>query len=243
MVLRKGTNRAEQVAAGFVAIAASGLTGGCQGPVDPPPPPLQCDDAGQGQTLDPTANLQGTRLTVLVDDWSPFHYEVPTSWEAVSVSEVAGASLVDVRVEGNTITVELDLDGPEVVSGSFTLQGNLKAAGGLDCTVRRTFGFTIASGTVSIASARSRDLPLLALQPAEILVAAQDGRRIELVGRTRYEGAHTYAWKITGGNILSREGNRMIWMAPGEPGLYGLELVVDYGRDGLAIDSIVFEVV
>jgi len=120
-----------------------------------------------------------------------------------------------VQIEDDTITIGLELDGPEVVSGAFTVQGQLK----------------------------SRDLPLLALQRAEILVTAQDGHRFELVGRTRYEGAHTYEWRVTGGDILLQHGNRMIWMAPGEPGLYGLELDVVYGRDGLAIDSIVFEVV
>jgi hypothetical protein len=65
---------------------------------------------------------------------------------------------------------------------------------------------------------------------------------VDLEASTPFGGAHTIAWTVTGGEIVSQDGARLRWRLPSEVGLYQAELVVDYGPRGLSLDTLVLEV-
>ncbi|MBI5303849.1 MAG: carboxypeptidase regulatory-like domain-containing protein [Chloroflexi bacterium] len=46
-----------------------------------------------------------------------------------------------------------------------------------------------------------------------------------------------YRWSVSGGTLIEEQ-TRVIWQPPAEPGRYLLQLVADWGADGLAVDSI-----
>ncbi|MFQ5678750.1 MAG: hypothetical protein ACE5HP_04760 [Gemmatimonadota bacterium] len=248
MTRRRRKRLVDRVTTGTVALT-SGLVGckeattGCSGcndngAVDPPPPPLQCDQVNEGQTLRASASVQGTSLDVTID-----HQASRQGWRSVSITEVQGATLSGLRIAGTRVNVTLALESATTSQGSFKLEGELQGPmEGSTCTVRRTFNFTISDGTVEVAVLSDGTLPLAARQRAEILLVAQDGRRVEVKGRTPYLGPRRFAWTISAGRVLEAEGDRLVWEVPPGPGFYQVELVVDYGDDGLALDTLAFEV-
>lgn len=46
-----------------------------------------------------------------------------------------------------------------------------------------------------------------------------------------------YRWSVSGGT-LTDEGERVTWLPPDEPGRYLLQVVADWGADGLAVDAV-----
>jgi hypothetical protein len=50
------------------------------------------------------------------------------------------------------------------------------------------------------------------------------------------------SWSVSGGAMLAREGSRLLWRLPAEPGLYQAELVIDYRDGGLSFDTLALEV-
>ncbi|MFQ5678751.1 MAG: hypothetical protein ACE5HP_04765, partial [Gemmatimonadota bacterium] len=221
--------QAERMAAGIAALATSGLSG-CNdnGAVDPPPPPFSCDLVDEGETLRASATVEGTRLDVSVEQPGS------SSWRSVSVSDVQGATLVSLRVSGGKVDVVMELEALGTSQGSFTFEGELHVpSANLTCGVRRSFRFTISDGTVEISLVSER-LPLAAGDRAEILLVAREGRRVEVRGRTPYREPRAFAWAVSAGRVLVSEGDRLVWEVPPEPGFYQVELVVDYGDDGLA---------
>jgi len=50
-----------------------------------------------------------------------------------------------------------------------------------------------------------------------------------------------YRWSVSGGALIE-EGNRATWVPPVEPGRYLLQVVADWGAEGLAVDSMVLAV-
>ena len=65
---------------------------------------------------------------------------------------------------------------------------------------------------------------------------------MELEATTPFRGARTIAWNVSGGEIVSRDGVRLRWRLPAEPGLYQAEVVMDYGPSGLSFDTLALEV-
>lgn len=50
------------------------------------------------------------------------------------------------------------------------------------------------------------------------------------------------AWTVSHGTIDTADADRARWRLPEEPGIYQVQLVVDYGDDGLGFDAMVLEV-
>ena len=219
-----------------VALATSGLSS-CQdnGAVDPPPPPLECNAVGGGQTLSASATVAGRQLRVTV---------VSGGFGAligVQVSNVVGGAARTVIPNQSPVVVVIDLADDTVTSGAFTLSGTILGAMGERCAVSRTFTFAIGPAGVVIASADA--LPLPARQQARIAMVAREGHEVELQATTPFDGPRTVLWSVTGGEVLAREGARLRWRLPTEPGLYQAELAVDYGASGLSFDTLVLEVI
>ncbi len=57
---------------------------------------------------------------------------------------------------------------------------------------------------------------------------------------TAWSGARC-TWNVSGGTLIE-EGNSVTWEPPLEPGRYLLQLVADWGYEGLAVDSLVLTV-
>lgn len=227
----KAKSRKAAAGAG-IALATAGLSSCKDSGGDPVPPPLQCNTVDQGETLSATATLAGTELRATIRNRSL------SSWTAAEITSVSGGSVRPVTL-GEPLTVLIDLTDETVRSGSFTLSGTLR--GGIsECTVTRTFNFTIGPGGVVVASAE--ELPLAARQQARIALVARDGQDVELEATTPFRGAQTIAWTVSGGEIVSREGARLRWRLPARAGLYQAELVIDYGPRGLSFDTLALEV-
>jgi hypothetical protein len=222
----------KRAAAGVsVALATAGLSS-CHnnGAVDPPPPPLECNRVDQGQTLTASATLVGSELRVTIRN------SAPGRWASVEVTGVTGGVARPVQA-AEPLMVLIDV-GDGVTTGSFTLRGTMSGFG--TCTVSRTFTFTLGPSGVVVALAT--ELPLSALQQARITLLSRDGRDVRLQATTPFGGPRTVAWSVTGGEVLSREGSGLHWRLPAEAGLYQAELLVDYGTQGLSVDTLVLEV-
>jgi len=228
--------KSKKAAAGAtVALATAGLSS-CNdnGAVDPPPPPLECNRVGDGQSLTATATVVGTELRVTISN-SSF-----STWSAAEITSVTGGTVRPIASR-QPLTVVIDLADDTVRSGSFTLRGTLMGfAGTPQCTVLRTFTFRLAPDGVIVGSAA--ELPLSALQQARIALASRDGREVELEATTPFLGPRTVTWSVTGGEIVAREGSGLRWRLPAQAGLYQAELVIDYGSFGLSVDTLVLEV-
>jgi hypothetical protein len=227
-------DKSKTLAAGAtVALATSGLSS-CQdnGAVDPPPPPLECNSVGRGETLSAAGSLAGRQLRVVVGATNG-------ALTGVQISSVVGGVARPVEASAFSVTVVIDLD-PGVASGSFTLAGTLEGFPAARCPVVRTFTFTLGPAGVVVAS--TGDLPLPARQQARIMMVAREGHEVELEATTPFQGPHTVLWTVTGGEVVSREGARLRWRLPDAAGLYQAELAVDYGRSGLSFDTLVLEV-
>jgi hypothetical protein len=227
--------KSRSLAAGTsIALATAGLSScGGNGGVDPPPPPLECNTVDNGETLTATATLTGREMQITIRNSSS------TTWASVNVTAVAGGTARPLH-PAEPLVVVIDLTDDTVTRGSFTLSGMLQGFGNTRCAVTRGFSFTIGSGGVVVASAM--DLPLPARQQARIALVAREGHDVDLEASTPFGGAHTIAWTVTGGAIVSQEGARLRWRLPPEAGLYQAELVVDYGPRGLSLDTLVLEV-
>ncbi len=86
-------------------------------------------------------------------------------------------------------------------------------------------------GTVSQAP-----LPLAEIRTVDILWG--DGLTFQV--ETPWTGAR-YRWSVSGGTLRG-ENEQVAWEPPAEPGRYLLQLVADWGYEGLAVDSLVLTV-
>ena len=249
----------EKVATGTgIALASVGLTTCNFGAVDPAPAPLDCKAVGGGQDITATGVLQGDVLTATLTRTGP-----PANFTAATVTDVRDATLIDAGIAsnlgngGSSILVRLRLppldngDGgapdagtPALIAGSFTLMATLQDGfGNVTCNVTRTFHFTVAGDTIQVAERSA--MPLGARHATSIALLTQDARELVLQARTRFRGARKAEWSASGGSISTTTGDLVRWSLPEEPGLYQLELVMRYGEDGedgMAIDTMTFEV-
>lgn len=241
MGLRDQAKKAAASAAGM-AFATSGLSS-CNdnGAVDPLPPPLECSTVNAGQSLAATATRMGDTVQVTLTNEHPH-----ATWQVRGVTNVVGATIAEIVLpEARTrqpLRIAFALDNPSTTTASFTLEAQL-FGNDVTCDVQRTFTLTISGGDVQIALTPRDRLPLAARQPAEIVVGARDGTTVELGARTRYWGLYEARWSATDGELDRRDGPRVRWTLPSQPGVYQLELLLDYGADGLALDTLLLEVV
>jgi hypothetical protein len=241
--------KAKKATAAGVAIATTGLSGcGESIVVDPLPPPLTCSSVNEGQTLVATAERVDRALSVMIRHNPSNDDQLATHWRSAEVTDLTGVSVVNVVKapdgESTALLVTFLLDSDITSSGSFTLSGVMVGTQGNECNVTRTFSITVDGQEVIVAQLQgnSHDLPLVTREPAQVVVAQQDGRELELLAHTRYTGEYEARWSVTGGELGNQVGERTSWRLPAEAGLYQVRLVVDYGREGLAVDAMTWEV-
>jgi hypothetical protein len=232
----KQTARQVATAGAGVALAAAGGQCGCNGAVDPPPPPLVCADVSQGETLVASGSVQGTTFLVTIG-----HAQQGT-WRSAEVVDLHGVSLVSLTgLGGHDLAVKLQLASDATRSGSFTVRGQL-ASDGTVCDVHRTFTFTLGAQVV-IAALDARSMPLASRHPAEIALLRRSGLEVELEARSGFDGPFRCTWFVSGGELLQQTGRRARWRLPEERGFYQAQLVLDYGSPGMAFDALSLEVV
>ena len=233
---------AKKVAASAgVALATTGLSS-CNdnGAVDPLPPPLQCNTVNNGQQLGVTANRTADTVSVTVRNNSA------STWRVDRVTSVSGATILSTTLPqagtNQPLGILLKLASATTTEARFTVEATLTGFQLETCAVTRTFILTISAGGVQVSVADTDELPLAARQKASIVVARQDGNLLELFSRTPYRGTTDTSWSVTGGELDARSGETVRWRLPLTPGLYQVELVIDFGVDGIAFDALVIEV-
>lgn len=231
----------------IVSMATVGLTM-CNsgGAVDPAPSPLVCRDGGNDE-FGANGTVSGSMLTLRVN--------AQESWKGTpSLSNVVGATVVSIAILPNSnvgqVTIILDVSGGDAgdaggpsTSGSFTLKGEI-TDGNVTCAVSHDFKWSISNGNVQIA-ALDDPLPLRRRDPASIEMMGRvdlpsGGGEVQL----RATGAgpkDSVTWTATDGSLAQDEGT-VRWTLPSEPGLYQIEVLVDRGSDGVALDTLVMEV-
>jgi hypothetical protein len=242
---------------GGVAIASAGLTTCDFGAVDPAPPPVDCKAIGGGQQLKASGTYDGNSVVVSITGTT---FDV--IWKTAQVTGFTGASAANVQVTGTNqslsvpVVVTLTINagdggtpqdggtgdgGVPMIAGTFDFAATVADYRGTTCDIKRTFSFQVQQGAVLLAQ-RDALLPLGARQEAVIAVLERDGAELLLEARTPYLGSRRVDWTVTGGATRAEAGERLGWRLPPEPGLYQVELVVDYGDDGLSFDTLAFEV-
>ena len=101
---------------------------------------------------------------------------------------------------------------------------------------------SIGSTGVQVAETNLDSLPLSARHAAQIAVLGRAGRTLSLEARTKYGGPHVVSWEVTGGELDTSEARRVQWTLPTVPGIYQAEVLLDYGADGIAFDTLMLEV-
>jgi len=238
--------QAKRIAAGAsVALATSGLSNcrdGGGGVVDPPPPPLQCDLLDMGQSLAATATRAAD--TVRVDVRSTLGYE---TWQVNRVAAGSGATLLSARLPSahtrEHLEVTLRLDSDSTTTASFTIAATLYGLSDDTCSLERTFHLALSDGGVQVSLGAGDPLPLAARQRAAIMLAGRTGRVVELVADTQWPGERDVSWTVSDGSLDTSTGPAVRWTLPAAAGIYQAELVIDYGAAGLAIDTLLLEVV
>jgi len=248
MSVGDGLRKAAAGAAG-VALATAGLSsckngnGGGLGAVDPPPPPLQCNSVNNGQTLVGTASIRGDSAVVEIR-----HGGFPGVWRGPRITAVTGGSIGRITTPSDgtlaPFVVAFPFGALQSLSVSFTFEGSLTDDAGTVCPFRRTFILTATRTSATVAQITLDALPLPARQRAEIVVVAQagGGRSVTLEARTPYRGAHQRTWEVSAGVLSDLSAERVTWTLPEAPGIYSVELALDYGEDGMAFDAVMMEV-
>ena len=236
-------DQARRIAAGAsVAVATSGLSS-CNdnGAVDPPPPPLQCNTVNMGQTLSASATRDADLVDVTVRNTLGY-----AGWRVDRVTALTGATLVSTRLpagsSNDSLGVRLRLESETTTQATFTVEATMIGPSNEMCAVQRTFVVTISPTGVQVSLADVDRLPLAARQRAEIRMGDRAGRVVELRAATPWLGERVVSWAVTGGDLDAKTGPAVRWTLPVTPGIYQAELVIDFGDEGLALDTLLLEV-
>jgi len=223
-----------------VSLATSGLSS-CDdnGGVDPVPPPLQCSAMDMGQLLEVTsAQRLGLEVRMVLTSLTP---GIWTSIGLQDTDNITGVS-TELPTGFGPVFITVVLTSDAVTEASFTFVGVLQDTSFPDvsCTVTRTFFVSLQDGEVIVAQ-RAR-LPLEARQMPRLAIVKQAGRVVDVEASTAYEGEATAEWGVTGGSLETVSSARVRWRLPADPGLYQVEVVMDYGPDGIGFDALTLEV-
>lgn len=221
---------------------------------DPPPPPrtatatpfrppIICDPAppprtGTPATTTPTAprrfQLRGLQMTT----------DRTLDGAAVrgSIYDRQGQPLGEVKVtvqSGGTI-----IDATTARNGSFFIRvakpGSYQLVIGGDKASALPLElkpFDVANVEwIELGSQSQLPLPLAEIRVVDIVW----GDDLTFEVESPWADAH-YRWSVSGGTLIE-ERDRVTWQPPAEPGRYLLQLVANWGADGLAVDSLVLAV-
>lgn len=200
----------------------------------PPKPPIICDPApppsarapisGQFQSLQIAADegISGARVKgrVVGEDGTP-----------------RAGIRVELQSDGSTFSVNTDSDGTFAINcppGAYRLVIAQDSAHSVQFSLKEhdvaDVAWTLASATPGAM------LPLAEIRTVDIVWNDDLTFTVE----TPWPGA-TYRWMATGGELAEEEG-AMRWLAPDLPGRYLVQLIADWGCEGLAVDAITLTV-
>ena len=197
----------------------------------PPPPPLVTVAPGQHFTaraveIVPDEGLEGVAIRGTITD----QYGQPLA--------------------GLTITLEHDGSQVQVTSdqkGSFKYGAAEAGVYVLAVQGDDTSLLTVELGPQDVATiewvetSEGSQVPLPLAEIRNVDIVRQDclagASRLTFAAETPWLGAR-YRWSASGGT-LDEVGDGVAWQAPPEPGRYLLQVVADWGRAGLAVDSLV----
>jgi hypothetical protein len=238
--LRKAATNAAGIAAATSGLSTCHSGGGTV--VDPAPPPLICTNVSLGQTLRPAVRREGDDIVASVKVVSTG--EVNT-WQITRVGDVVGAAVVSTSLPASvadSLIVRLRPASPGTTQIDFTVDGTMNGYPNTNCTIKRTFHVTIAATGVQIAETNLDTLPLSARHAAQIAVLGRAGSTVSLEARTGYDGPHRVSWDVSGGELDTADSARVLWTLPNVPGIYQAEVLLDYGADGIAFETLLLEV-
>lgn len=221
-----------------VGLATSGLSS-CtdNGAVDPPPPPFACTaNTMAGLELDASLARQGTTLTVTIGNFTD------SRWTSAGVRNAVNVMVTSLEIAPgsfSTLTLMLELTDETVTGGSFELVATLEGDG-ISCEVTRRFEFSLAD--LSIGSTVVPLLPLASRDSACIVALAREGNVLVLAARSDHRGERTVEWTATAGTLEAQPDDSVRWALPEAPGMYQVEVVMDYGDDGVGFDALAVEV-
>lgn len=223
---------------GLATAGLSSCNGTSSGVMDPPPPPaINCQSVGQGQTLKGTGTLAGSALTLKITN-----QDVASFWsQAPAVSNPAGLTNLSLTMDSaNALTLTGQLATPQTTTASFSLNGTLRDGMGNACLVSKSFTVTIGSGG-AVTVAQQRSSPLGPRPPISIQMLAQRGLEVDLVAGAVPPGSRL-EWTASSGQILDLGNGEARWTLPETAGLHQVELFVDGGEGRLALETLALEV-
>ena len=226
-----------------IAAATTGLStcqNSCGTVVDPAPPPLICSDVASGQSLQASATQDADLITVSVRVTGAV-----TNWQITRVGDPVGGTITTTTLPKavlNPLVVVLRPATPSMVQIDFSVEGVLTGYRNETCNIKRTFHVSIGPTGVQVAETNLDSLPLSARHGAQIAVLRREGHTLLLEARTQYGGPHLVSWEVTGGELEGPVARRAQWTLPTVPGIYQAELLLDYGADGIAFDTLMLEV-
>jgi hypothetical protein len=226
-----------------IAAATAGLStcqSSCGTVVDPAPPPLVCSDVANGQSLVPTATKSGDDIAVSIRVAGNV-----SRWQITRVGDPVGATIGGTTLPAtpnDPLVVTLRPTAASTSQIDFTVEGVLTGYQNQTCNIKRTFHVSISGTGVQVAETKLDTLPLSARHGVQIAVVHRAERTLSLEARTTYAGPLRVAWEVTGGELDALGSPRVRWTLPAEPGIYQAEVLLDYGADGVAFDTLMLEV-
>lgn len=231
---------------------------------DPPPPPASAPPPTATSTVTPTVTSTVPPVipmkTPMICDPAPAPPVGPgpltpivtREFRAQGVEVTTDPSLQGAAVRGQVLDVlgrpvalatvvaygeGLVVEGTTDADGAYDLQltqpGAYLVAVGQD----QANGVTLTLTLHQVATVTWREvvpdarLPLAEIR--EVKIAWQGG--LEFLARSAWPGAQ-WRWSVSGG-ALAEAGQAVTWQPPAEPGRYLLQVVADWGADGLAVDA------
>ncbi|PKN49984.1 MAG: hypothetical protein CVU63_00590 [Deltaproteobacteria bacterium HGW-Deltaproteobacteria-20] len=224
--------------AGSGGAAGIGGTGGMQG--DPACFPIYCPSVEDGSFMYPEATLDGSTLRVVIQTY----YSDGSFDGSVEITvDPALGTLLSTETTGYDVTIEIEL-APGTTGGDLVFDGVLRdecySGSGELCDVRRSFHVELSDGGAPKISRRQAPQSPLQLRPRVALTLVETG---DLWARVQASGAPrdaTISFDVTDGSI-STQGADALWTLPERPGLYQVEVVVQYGGS-IATEAVVLEV-
>ena len=162
-------------------------------------------------------------------------------WQISRVGDPVGATITGTTLPSTPADPLVSRAAPRdagTTQVDFTLEGVLTGFRSETCNIKRTLHVSIGPGGVQVAETNLDSLPLSARHAAQIAVLSRAGRTLSLESRTRYRGPHRVTWEVTGGELDASTGAQVQWTLPSVPGIYQAEVLLDYGADGIAFDTL-----
>lgn len=183
-----------------------------------------------------TATRTGDKITVQV------HSET-AAWKWIG--EVAGqpGAVASIDRARNAAVVTIPLAATDTISTTIEINGRLMRGAGADyCEIEFSQEYRVFNSGDSIEILpKLNQLPLKFHGSAAVIVEDSMGTDMLLKAALPKLGGHTL-WNVTDGSVEVVDPLRILWHLPSIPGIYQVELVVDYDESGLEFDTLAIEV-